>query len=61
MKKVYNAPTTLCVKLRAANMIALSLNGSEKVTSSNMSGFEQNARTNNSWDIWGNNDTDFED
>ena len=53
MNKLYNAPVTVCVKLRATNMIALSLNGSEKVSSSNMSDFEQNARSNNSWDIWG--------
>ena len=46
MKKIYNAPTSFCVELRTTNMMALSLNGSESITSSNISDFEQNVKEN---------------
>ena len=53
MKKIYNAPTSFCVELRTLKMMALSLNGSESVTSSNSSDFEQNVKeTSSSGNIW---------
>jgi len=58
MKKEYNAPTTTYMELRATNMVALSLNDGP-INSDNASGFEQNVRGNNGWDLWG-DDNDFD-
>lgn len=53
MKKVYSAPKLLCIELHATNMIALSLDGSESITSSNMSDYEQNVKGNSpSYNVW---------
>ena len=53
MKKKYIAPAVLCVELNATNMIALSLNGEEKVNSSNMGDYEQNVKGNTSrYNVW---------
>ena len=52
MKKNYIAPTTICIDLHAANMIAVSLNNTESVNSSNMSNYTQDAREDQGWDVW---------
>lgn len=58
MKKIYNAPTTTCVELRATNMIALSLND-ETITSDNFDDYEQNVKVNSSnYNLW---DDDWDD
>ena len=53
MKKIYIAPATTCMKLHATSMIALSLNGQEKVDSNNISDFEQNVKGSTSgYNVW---------
>ena len=53
MKKIYKAPLTTCMKVHATKMIALSLNESENVTSSNASNYEQNVKVNRSdYNVW---------
>lgn len=56
MKKIYIAPTTLCLGLHTTNMMALSLSD-ETVDSENMGGFEQNTKGRGSWaDTWDEDD-----
>ena len=49
MKKVYYAPTILCLELQATHMMALSLN-EDTIDSENASGFDQNTKDQGDWD-----------
>lgn len=48
MKKIYTAPSTFSVELRAAKMMAVSLVDDETISSENMGNYEFNAREENS-------------
>ncbi len=59
MKKIYIAPSTLSVELRAAKMMAVSLVDDETISSRNVDDYEFNARddnnnSNNGGNIWDN-------
>ena len=59
MKKIYIAPSTLRVELRAAKMMAVSLVDDETISSRNVDDYEFNARddnnnSNNGGNIWDN-------
>ena len=56
MKKIYSQPTTKVVKIQAAKMVAQSLTKYDSGSKGAVLG-----REDNSWDIWGNNETEFED
>ena len=47
MKKIYIAPSTLSVELRAAKMMAVSLVDDETISSGNVGDYEFNAREDN--------------
>ena len=57
MKKIYSAPSTLNIELRAVKMMALSYTDQE-INEGNLDDFEQNARednnTSNGGNIWDN-------
>lgn len=56
MKKVYKAPTTCSIELRATNIIALSLKD-DQINSENQNEFEQNTKGQGSWgNVWGSDD-----
>ena len=48
MKKIYISPNLLTVELHATNMMALSLNGDELITTDNIDEYEQNTKEFNS-------------
>ena len=58
MKKNYIAPMLLCVKVNSSKMLALSQSITSVTTED--SGGELGARSNNGWDIWGDNDDKWE-
>ena len=60
MKKIYKAPSTFSIELRATKMMALSYT-EETIDSENISDFDQNAReentdndNNNRYSVWDN-------
>ncbi len=56
MKKVYSAPKTLCMELDATNMIALSTNDFQQITSENVGDYEQNVKGGTkSYNVWDDN------
>ena len=59
MKKIYLQPKLVIVNVNIKSTI---LEGSLGKSSTSVSGSKGGwARENNSWDIWGNNDTEFDD
>lgn len=54
MKKIYNSPATLIVKLHVINhMMQLSLNPTETINGENMSNYDQNVKSNSSnYNVW---------
>ena len=44
MKKTYISPKFLTVELRTVNMMALSMNSTEQITSSNIDGYVQDVK-----------------